>query len=254
MGTKIRLKGASVRLGMVLGLLSAGSLHADFIWQNNNTINNPGPSNDSNTNPSIGTNLQWTLFDNFTTPAAANGVSWVATTLDFTDFVAHGVASDVTKTTWSIWSGDPLKSSGTLVATGTGLPGVNESYASVGALGAGAYRFTISGLNVMLSAGTTYYFGRSNSINQDGLVSGGSTTTVGYLNAPLVGQTASWETDTGSVNGATKNFDAQLIVAPVTNSDTVFDIQGGATPEPGTWALMGIAMAGFFLIRRRRIA
>jgi hypothetical protein len=262
-GTKIRSKGfgASIRLGAILALLSAGCLQADYIWQNNNPINGQGGFWDSNTNVALTGNLQWTAFDNFTTPTAGSGLGWVINSLDFTDYLVHAPSgsADVTNTTWSIWSGDPLKNAGTLVATGTAsVVGGNEKI--LAASGAGpcsaatcAYTFTISGLNVVLSAGTQYYFGRTNSVTQDGSP-GQPTSTFPALTSPLANQTANWETASGNING--KNFDVNgaNTSIPVGTSDTQFDIIGTVTPEPSTWALMGIAIAGFYLIRRRRIA
>jgi hypothetical protein len=249
-GTKTKMKGlgASIRLGAILALLSASSLQADFIWQNTNPILGKANFWDSNTNVAISGNLQWTAFDNFTTPTTSGGLNWVVNSLDFTDYVVNGVGTDVTKTTWSIWSGDPLKSSGTLVATGSASIGGTESVSMVST---GIYKFTITGLNVVLSAGTKYYLGRTNTISQDGPAAQ-ATSTFAALTSPLAGQTANWETASGNINGT--NFDAALSSTPVSDSDTLFDIQGTVTPEPSTWALMGIAIAGFCLIRRRRIA
>jgi len=260
-GTKIRLKGlgTSIRLGAVLAVLSAGSLNAAFIWQNDQLLG-ASTLNDSNTN--AGSNPQWTVFDNFTTPTANPGVGWIVNTLDFTDYLVNAPrsgAADITKTTWSIWSGDPLKSTGTLVASGSAIPGGTESIVQNAN---GSYKFTITGLNVVLAAGTQYFLGTSNSVSQDaGTINATSTfrAKAGAPNPSLAGQTSYWEQSNGSINSSTKNFDVPLpqnggFNTFVSDSYTVFDIQGVLTPEPGTWALMGIAMAGFYLIRRRRIA
>jgi PEP-CTERM motif len=249
--TKIRLKGlsASIRLGAVLALLSAGSLQADFIWQNNNLLGS-STFNDSNTN--AGANPQWTVFDNFTTPTT-NGQSWNVNTVDFTDYLVNAPTSgknDVKSTTWSIWSGDPLKTTGTLVATGSATPGISPN-------ANGSYTFTISGLNVVLSAGTQYYLGTTNTVSQDGGTQQATSTFRARASSPgLPGSTAYWEQSNGTINTGAKNFDSgSASNTSVQNGTfTVFDVQGNLTPEPGTWALMGIAMAGFYLIRRRRIA
>jgi hypothetical protein len=179
-------------------------------------------------------------------------LGWVVNTLDFTDYLANAPsgASVVKNTTWSIWSGDPLKPTSTLLAMGT-VPRGNESIA----LNAnGSYTFTITGLNVVLSAGTQYYLGTTNSVSQDaGTVQ--ATSSFRASASILPGQIANWEQSNGSINTTLKTFDTTgAFNTSVATSDTVFDIIGTVTPEPSTWALMGIAIAGFYLIRRRRIA
>lgn len=257
MATNNRLKGLmgrafSISFCTALTLLATGSLHAtgisNNIWTSGGVLGNSGQYDSNNNSPAVANTVggtPWTIFDNFTTPTSS--LAWIVTQFDFTDYLNNAPslhAGAVKSVTWSIWSGDPLTTNGTLVATGSGTPSavLNAN---------GTYTFTVTGLNVGLSPNTKYYLGTNNLVTQDpGSVS--STTTqralAGPPPSPEVGSTF-WEQSNGSVNG--KSWTSISSTTYTTNNYTAFDIGGTLTPEPGTWTLMSLALGGLFFVRRR---
>jgi len=267
--TKIKLKGLSgsalsAAFCAALALAATGSLQAtgisNNIWTSGSVSGNSGQFDSNNNVNGLGSptaaglpgGTQWTVFDNFTTPTAAAGYGWVVNQFDFTDFLVNAPTNgtaNVKSITWSIWSGDPLNSTGTLWATG-----ISTTPTIVGNAN-GTYTFTVSGLSVTLNANTKYYLGTTNSVNEDtGAFSNGLSTTLrrALANpppAPEVGA-ANWEVSNGAINNSTKSWVAMTSLAP-NASYTAFDIGGTLTPEPGTWTLLTLSIGGWYFVRRR---
>jgi hypothetical protein len=194
------------------------------------------------------------IFDNFRVTAPG----WIINGFDFTDYF-HLVPDPTTaykSTAWSIWNGDPL-SGGSIVAQGVATFGTNASLLSVA--GPACSNSTdcirtiqVTGLSVSLGVGQ-YFLGTTNDVSgfvtERALSSGGKDSVTCTLGAacnptPLGG----WEQarNTGAA------WSGLIAGSAPTATDTAFDIQGVLTPEPATWGLMTLALAGLAVLRRRK--
>jgi hypothetical protein len=219
-----------------------------------------------------GSVANWTIFDNFSIPASSK--PWIVSSFSFSDFLVNVPnLSDYTSTAWSIWSGDPL-SGGKLVASGTQHAGLSlvAGSPSCGASSTCLETFTITlgGTGVGLANGGTYYIGTSNTVNQTGsfesflraFAAGGNTAPGGTAN-PL----QRWEQSNGCVMvngvcstsapaGSSWTGGVNNNIFPGANgiaeTATAFDVTGDFAPEPGTFTLLSLALAGMCYIYRRR--
>lgn len=272
MDTEIKLKWAfdrALKLGISASfvLLAVGGLQAANVLWSNGAVST-GLSNDNRCDggPNIctttGTGPGWTIFDNFNIPASSK--AWAVSGFDFTDFLVNGSPTDIKSTTWSIWNGDPL-SGGKLVGSGSATPSTSAS-GTCGVFSTCLVTFTVNftGGSLFLASGNTYYLGSSNVIpvvntNEATLrafAAGGNTAPGGTAN-PL----QKWEQSNGSTSGVVgsswtlggtdNSFPGTFGIA---ETATAFDINGVLAPEPTTLTLLGVALAGFCFLRRRRVA
>ena len=258
-------------------LLAAGGLEANTLWNNGGLASStyvPQVTNGSGGNPcdSSCTGGPFTIFDNFNLGVSNPGaVSLTVTGFDFSDFLvtATGGAPSVPgsqSVQWSIWSGDPLAGGlqGKQVAGGTALAVLSPIGVSACSGGTCLELYTVTlGASVTLSASQTYYLGTSVVQGTNNYLTYRATT-----NDTNPGQAAyqGWEQSNGSSSGtvgstwAPKGSGGINLSFPnsssgVSATDSAFEILGNvSTPEPGTWTLMGIAIAGLCLVRRRRTA
>jgi hypothetical protein len=242
-------------------LMGASGLQASTMTLWSNGV--PENTMTGNQCDSVCNGQSWTVFDNFTVATSKN---WVVSSFDFTDFVI-GLqnTNDYKNTTWSFWDGDPL-SGGKLVASGTKAAGVSLVSGSCGSSSACLETFTVdlSTTPVGLASGHTYYLGASNTFNLSSESSvRGVTLTGGNTIAAIGGSSIAgghWEQSNGSINvgGKVWTSGTSNTVFPgplgVTDQFTAFDITGDFAPEPGTFTLLGLALAGMCYIYRRRTA
>lgn len=243
-GTRWDLVPGMVRAVICLLVMSGAGLNAGTLWNNGvvstNTI--PTPFSDSLDN-GVG---PFTMFDNFT----VSPIGWVVQGFDITDFFVSTPTTDYKSTTWSIWSGDPLTSTGKLIATGTALLGVTASLTNItGSCGVGftcVEMITVTGLSVNLNTGT-YYLGTTNNV---------ASTSDETFRAYAAGHSGNpgdgWEQSNGTITGSSwTNGNTQTVMA---TGDTAFDINGVFAPEPSTLILMSLALVGLgYKLRRRAV-
>jgi hypothetical protein len=246
------------------GVLLTGGLRADKLWDNgvginsgaNSTLCDSGPGSCGNIGFSNGT-MSAVVFDNFSVPT---GKTWVVSGFTLTDFFVRSTDVNVTYkgTSWSIWNGSPL-SGGTLVASGTAIGSLNSFVGGGICSSVTTCGQTLSvslGTNVVLSSGT-YYLGTTNQSDGSSIFRAlGSAGGADFGGATTSGDTNGWFVSRGDVT--TSGFHGPwggVVESPaLTTTDSSFDIQGTVTPEPGTWALMVLAVAGFGVMRRRKAA
>ncbi len=231
-------------------LLGATGLQAAALWDNGVGANSGGTSGFCDGGPlTCGNNgsQSYTIFDNFTVGPSG----WAVTGFDFTDYFVNGTLTSAytasSGTSWSLWKGDPL-GGGTLVASGTQL----ASLTNLGGCGIGCLKdeFSITLGSSILLTGGTYYLGTSNSLTAGARTERdfGSASGANYNTLP------GWEQSQGSIVVGNPSTWTSTQSNVQTSNDTSFDIQGTLAPEPGTLAVMGIALAGLFAARRRRMA
>ena len=259
------IKGAYIRslnLGScaALMLLTAGWLQADTLW--NNGPNNI-PTNSLTTQPCDTTcaGNAYTIFDNFKVTGSS---PWQMTGFDFTDWLlspngsAPSPAGSQT-VTWSIWTSQP--GVGNLYAHGTATANLSPGgFACLGGVTTCTELFTVTGLNVTLSAGQTYYIGTNLTPPTTGGYTTYRATSNGNISTPLLGwlQAQGNSFNGSSWGGNTPNSLAGNAVGQngtvgfVNSNDSMFDITGSInTPEPDTLTLMSMALAGLCFLRRR---
>ncbi len=170
----------------------------------------------------------WTMFEDFTllAPATVDGLWWQQHD--------SGVQSGFT-TTIAFFDGTP--SAGTLITTydlvatrtANGLPVLFSGYAG--------YDYSVSGLNLPLSAGT-YYFS--------------------IFNNPPQGETT-WDETEGSASTIPGRWQSQSPLSAESfygTEDSVFQILGPSgpaqIPEPGTFIMLACGFTGLAVLRFRR--
>jgi hypothetical protein len=168
-------------------------------------------------------NTGWTIFDDFTLEQDTTIAS-----LRYDSYFQVGGVSDYISTNWSIWEVDPLNVLGfPPLFTGNAVARVATD--TRGAVTVSS--FTLADLNVDLVDATTYWFGYSNVLQNDGaktlaVLSNDTTDLPGY--------------EQGS-NDGTVGFDKL--------GNTVFSVE--PIPEPTTWMLLAGAMGCIFARRMR---
>jgi hypothetical protein len=170
----------------------------------------------------------WRMFEDFTltAPTTVDGLWWQQHDLS--------VSSGFT-TTISFFNGTP--SAGTLFATYDLVATRTPNALPVLFSGYVGYDYSVSGLNLPLSAGT-YYFSIFNNTPQ------GETT---------------WDETEGSASTIPGRWQSQSPLSPgdfYRTEDSVFQILGESgpvqIPEPGTFVMLACGLAGFAVSRVRR--
>ena len=249
----------SLAIGVYAALLAASPSQAAALWSNGAVNGSLLPANRCDDGPNLCGNAggnSWTVFDNFN---VASGKTWNVTSVDFVDFLTNGLTSDIGQTTVSIWRGDPF-AGGTLVASATAAPSLTNLAGTCGNGNTCLELFALN-LSTTLSGGSTYYLGATVHLTatnpgentERAFAAGGNTAAGGTANS-----TVNWELSNGSISGSTWvqgpssfNFPGML---GVTETATAFDINGtvaAPAPEPGGLTIVGLALAGFCLFRRR---
>lgn len=237
---------------VVLLTMLSGGLQAGPLWDTG--VGSLAGASTSHCDSGPGTcaivgNQAFTIFDNFT----VGPTGWVVSSIDFTDFFASTNRTSYTNgggTNWSIWNGDPTQAGSKVVASGNAMAslmditGNSSSCLSSNCL----VKFTINIPSVTLASGQ-YYLGTTN------LLTGGTTNrALGTAQAGnQYGVLSGWNQAEGTAGIPTGNspYGANAPNSPFTGTDTSFDIQGALAPEPGTWGLMTLAVAGIGILRRR---
>lgn len=202
-----------VMTGLML-LVFPGMALAGVIW-NNGSVTGEGGQCDFTGNACSGGDTGWTIFDDFNLSDEE-----IVSGLTYDSYFSDGSTSDYVSTKWEIYDGDPLVfGSDALVASG-------NSVATLSSDSDEAITFTVSGLSVDLTAGT-YWLGYENVLESDGAET---------LDALSNGSALpGFEQESDDLNPENQfTYDT---------GNTVFTIEGSATPEPAS--LLLAALAGF---------
>jgi hypothetical protein len=210
---------------LVLSAVYAPTAKAGLIWNNGtplslstNCDSSPDVCNGPDGNPG------WTVYDDF----SINDPTTI-TSFSFDSFFKVGSESDYISTNWSIWDIDPFNPFG-IPALATGNDTATLSTDSSGAIT--VTKFTFSGLSVDLVNGGTYWLGYNNVLQNNG-----AKTVVVLSN----------NSDDPNTYEQSSN-DGNPLDQFQETGNTVFTI-GEASPEPSTWALLGLGLA--YLAKRR---
>jgi hypothetical protein len=207
-------------------LVIPGTAKADVVWSNGNTTGDGGNC-DFTGNPCPGGDTGWTIFDNFdlSNDDTVSGFSYVS------DF-SVGSAADYLSTNWSIWAEDPLGFWTLYFNEGPMDSGNTVAALTTNDLSPTTYTFTVTGLSLNLSAGTTYWLGYENVLAPDGAVT----------NDVL--------TDGTALAGYEEESDDKQYQFTYTTGNTAFTIE--TNPEPGSIWLVALAGAAFVIKSRIR--
>ncbi len=174
---------------------------------------------DSGPNVDCGGTGNWTIYDDFVISG-----SHTITGFDWIDWFSRGAPSDYIATNWSIFNADPFTAysifSGTVTAALSPTGVTNQ------------FRFEIDSLSIALDSGV-YWLGINN------VVVNGAITTMAYVPQGSAIIPLSRISDGGA---------HQTVMR-----DRAFRVFGDSqsVPEPGTLAVLGFALAGFRMLRRR---
>jgi hypothetical protein len=222
--------------------MTTGVLQATVLWDNgvgSNAATNTSVPCDSGP-ATCGGNQSWVVFDNFT----VGPQGWAVSGFDFTDFFVNTAKSNYTNTTWAIWKGDPLQAGSSLMASGTVKA---STLTDIGTCANGycmvQFQFTIP--SVLLSSGQ-YFLGTTNLLSNGGTTARALGSAAGAQYSQLLG----WNRSDGTLANGTFTLTGTSTPQAFTNSS--FDIVGELVPEPSTWGLMTLAVAGLGILRRRR--
>jgi hypothetical protein len=207
------------------------------LWTNGTVSTTPSGTICEGACGSISGTPVFTIFDNFT----VTGAGWTVNGFDYSDFFVNTPTTQYQSTNWSIWLGDPL-SGGTLVASGNNIATLGTPDCTVG-VNTCLVQLTVNNLSVHLNAGT-YFLGTGS------LETGGSTTYRAYASGNGL---PGFQQSNGSTSGVPgSHWTLGSVNSFISGSDSAFDILGNPIPEPGTFALMGLAITGLWLTQRRR--
>lgn len=246
------MKGLSMAfcVSMLAGGLQAGTL----LWDNGvgsfAGATTPGHCDSGPGTCTNGPGQAYTIFDNF----SVGPTGWVVSSFEFTDFFISTNRSAYTNgggTNWSIWNGDPTQTGSQVVASGNAMASLTDISGNSSSCGTGncLVKFTISIPAVFLASGQ-YYLGTTNLLTSNGRTDralGSSQAGNQY------GVLAGWNQAQGTSDIPTGSspYGANTANSPYAG-DSSFDIQGSLVPEPGTWGLMTLAVAGLGVLRRRK--
>jgi hypothetical protein len=252
----VRYTGKGLSVAVLMAML-AGGLQAGTLWDTGvGSLAGATTSGHCDSGPGTctnSTNQAFTIFDNFT----VGPTGWVVSGFEFTDFFISTNRSAYLNgggTNWSIWSGDPTKTGSTVVASGNAMASltditgnssncVNNTNCLV--------KFTITIPSVLLASGQ-YYLGTTNLLTAGGRTDRAfGTSQAGNQYGMLSGwNQAQGTSDVPTVNSSSP-YGTNTMNSPFAG-DSSFDIQGTLAPEPGTWGLMTLAIAGIGILRRRK--
>ena len=200
----------------VVALGATSGAQASVLW------NNGGPAADGSlcsSNTATCNGVGWTIYDDFQLASASTITGF---TYD-TNFNSWGSSNDYVSTNWSIWIADPRStwSAGPLISgTSVGANSIDS---------AGFTLTTVNGLNIALAPGV-YWLGLQNNVD----------------NGQITTYITSGQSRLGSASQSDNSGDFFNSNIP----DASFTVEGGAVPEPVTWAMMLLGIGGIGLAMR----
>jgi hypothetical protein len=222
-----------VKSGLILWLtasgLGLGVAQAGVVWSNG-AVESTSPrfcdSSPLECGGNVNTDNGFEIYDNFTLASDT-----IVSGFTYNDGFRSTPTTDYTSTEWTLWSSDP--------ATAGGPIDSGDAVAVLSSGDLGSTLFTVTGLDVDLSAGT-YWLGTQNELSDPGDI-----TDRFYADGDGL---PGFEQST---TGISTRFGS---IQPTAESgDTAFTIQG-STPEPATGLLIVVPMALVGLWRIRRTA
>lgn len=162
----------------------------------------------------------WTVYDDFTLSTATT-----ITGFTYNSIFTSGTVANYQSTIWSLWSSDPFLAAGP-DAQGTATAVLSPNVANT-------TLFTVTGLNVLLDAGT-YWLGVQNTLS-DNAITGAAAS----LGNGLPGYKQS-----DQLSGGCCKYN-------IAGDNAAFTIQGDAVPEPETLWPLAFSLAWLSLARSR---